>query len=213
MADQYDLVSLTEAKLGLNIPTATTTYDTELALVITAVSQRIVEECGPVVNVTRTNEVYDGGYSDLMLRNAAWSPTVSIGTVSISEYDSTGALTTLSAEDFDTKPADGFIVNTTEGSILRRWSGGVGRFAPGVQNILVTYTIGRAANTAAVPAKFKVAANITINHIWTNLGARSQAARAGDVDGGLAFGIPPFALPKAAIDLLHGERVANLGVG
>ena len=83
MADTYDLVTLEEVKPGLNVPLNETRYDTELALIITAVSQRIVEECGPVVNVVRTAEVYDGGYGDIMLRNVAWSPTVSIGTVTV----------------------------------------------------------------------------------------------------------------------------------
>lgn len=210
-ADTYDLVTLAEAKAGLNIPSATTTYDAELALAITAVSQRIVELCGPVVNVTRTAETYDGGYGEVTLRNVAWSPTVTISAVTISEYDTSGVQTSLTAEDFDTKPVDGYIVNAQEATILRRYSGGVARFTPGVGNVVVTYTVGRAANTAAVPAKFKQAAIIAINHIWTGLGARSQAARAGDVDG-LPYGIPSFALPKAAIDLLHGERV-DIGVG
>ena len=211
MADTYDLVTLAEVKPGLNIPTNDTSDDTELAVIITAVSQRIVELCGPVVNVLRTNETYDGGYGDIFLRNVAWSPTNSIGTVTISEYDSAGVATSLSAEDYDTKPVDGYIVNPEEGAIVRRYSGGAGRFAPGYRNVVVTYTVGRAATTAAVPAKFKQAAIIAINHLWSTLGSSSTAAQAGAVDG-LPYGVPPFALPKASIDLLHGE-IVHVGVG
>lgn len=210
-ADDYDLVTLAEAKPGLNIDADDTSDDAELSVIITAVSQRIVELCGPVVNVVRADETYDGGYGDIMLRNVAWSPTVSIGTVTISEYDSTGAQTALTVEDYDTKPTEGYIVNPIEASIVRRYSGGAGRFAPGYANVVVTYTVGRAANTAAVPAKFKQAAIIAIGHIWNTLGSSSTAGRPGTVDG-LPYGIPPFALPKAAIDLLHGEFV-QLGVG
>jgi hypothetical protein len=92
-------------------------------------------------------------------------------------------------------------------------SGGYGRFVGGVGNILVTYVSGRAANTAAVPARFKQAAIITINHIWENLGSNNSAARAGSVDGAVSFGIPSFSVPKAAKDLIADELLAPIGVG
>lgn len=205
-----DLVTLAEIKPGLNIPPGDTSDDTELAVIITAVSQRVAEMCGPVVNVARS-ELYDGGGFELTLRNAAWSPTASLGTVTVVEYDTAGTAGTLTAETQTSKPAAGFLVVADEATISRRSSGAYATFAAGRRNVLVGYTTGRAANTAAVSPKFKQAAIITINHIWQGLGAQSTAARAGAADG-MPYGLPPWALPKAAIDLLHGETI-QLGVG
>lgn len=211
-AESTDLISLDEAKYAINLATTVTTYDSRLEIVVSGVSQRLVEMCGPVVNVTRTDEAYDGGDADIALRNVGTSPLVTTTVSAVKEYDSTGTLTTLSAEDFDTKPADGYLFITEDGTIARRFTGGGGYFASGYRNVLVTYTTGRAANTAAVPRKFKLAAQVCVNHVWSNLGAQSGAARPAGVDG-LPFSIPPWFVPKAAIDLLHGEIVSHLGVG
>lgn len=216
MADStVDVVTLDELKPGLNIPVATTTYDTRLAMVITAVSQRLKDLCGPIVNTTFTDEAYDGGSLDIYLRNAGYSQTVTTTISAVKEYDTAGTLTTLTAETASSKPADGYLLSKEPGErhrLIRRSSGYDYLFAPGRANVLVTYTSGRAANTAAVPPKFKQAAIIAINHVHSTIGAQSGAARAGQVDG-LPFGVPPFAMPKAALDLLRAELVNPLGVG
>jgi hypothetical protein len=216
MADAtVDLVTLAEIKPGLNITATDTTYDTELATVITAVSQRFRDVCGAIINTTYTDEANDGGASDIVLRRAsAVSDTVTTTIGAVKEYDTSGALTTLTAETVTIKPDTGYLLSNEIGErnrLIRRSAAGDAYFAWGRANILVTYTTGRAANTAAVAANFKQAAIITINHIWSSLGAQSGAARPGQVDG-LAYGIPSFSIPKAALDLIRDE-VNPPGIG
>ena len=214
MADAtVDVITLTELKPGLNSSTSTTTYDTELAVVITAISQRFRDLCGPIVNTTYTDEAYDGGCIDVWLRNAGYSRNTTTTISACKEYDTAGALTTLSAETASSKPADGYLLSAQEGErhrVIRRSGGYDYQFAPGRANVLVTYSTGRAANTAAVPAKFKEAAIVTANHVWSMVGAQSGAARR--VGEGLPFGVPPFSIPKAALDLIRDELRAP-GVG
>lgn len=217
MADTtVDLVTLAECYPSLNLNTATekAAADTELAMIITGVSQRLRDMCGPIINTTYTDEVYSGGAGDLVLRNAPLTKTGTITVTAIKEYDSTGTLTTLAVEDFDTKPADSWIVDPDQRNrVLRRSYGGHAWFLSGVSNVLVTYTAGRAANTAAVPANFKVAALECIRHIWLELGAQSGAARSASVDG-LPLRIASFSIPKAALDLIRDELTpSGLGLG
>lgn len=216
MADAtVDLVTLAEAKPGLNIGASVTTYDTELAMVITAVSQRFRDLCGAIINTTYTDEAYDGDGTTLTLRHASPISRTATTTISaVKEYDTGGVLTTLTGETVTSKPDSSFILSGANGDrnvLYRRATGGDALFYPGRSNILVTYTTGRAANTASVPANFKEAAIITINHIWTNLGAQSGAARPGNVDG-LPFSVPSFSIPRAALDLIRDE-VNPPGVG
>ena len=216
MADTtVDLITLVELKPGINQETSETGDDVELAVVITAVSQRFRDLCGPIVNTTFTDEAYDGGCVDVMLRNAGYSRTVTTTISAVKEYDTAGALTTLTAETATSKPADGYILGNDSGEkhrLIRRSSGYDYLFAPGRSNVLVTYTSGRAANTAAVPPKFKEAAIITCNHVWSLVGAQSGAARVGSIDG-LAFQVPSFTVPKGALDLIRHELTNPVGVG
>lgn len=213
-ADTYDVVTLDEIKPGLNIPGATTTFDARLAMVITAVSQRLVDLCGPIVDREFTDEKYDGGECDVFLRNAGCSPTATTTISTVKEYDTGGTLTTLTAETYSSKPADAYLLSSEVGErhrLIRRSGGYDYPFACGRANVLVTYTSGRAANTAAVASKFKQAALIAINHVHSTIGAQSGAARVGQIDG-LPYGVPPFAMPKAALDMLRDELRAG-GVG
>ncbi|HVV37588.1 MAG TPA: hypothetical protein VHC63_13345 [Acidimicrobiales bacterium] len=229
MADQYDIVTLDEGKTAINVKSATGTYDTELASVITAVSQRLVDLCGPVVNRTFTNETYDGGplvgrqfldeavdrgYSSIELRHAAVGPLATTTITNAVEYDSTGAGTTLSPETFDTKPADAYLVKPETALVFRRRSGIEWRYLQGQGNVVFTYTSGRAASTAAAPDKFKQAALIMIAHVWRQRGPQAGAYRV-DAESGPVFGVAPFAVPNAVVELLlddrRPDRVAAIG--
>jgi len=189
----YDLITLDEAKLALNIPTATTTFDTELAPVVTAVSRRIDDLCGPVVIRAIAETVYDGGTSQIFLAD---QPVAAV--TSLTEYSSTTA-TTLTLETNLVKPASGYSVDYAGGIIHRRSGGYDSAFTAGRGNVVVVYTAGRYANTASVDAKFKEAAALYLRHIWT----KSQGMAPSD-DGG----IPTFGVPNVVIDLLARERRA-----
>lgn len=164
MADTLDIVSLNEGKSAVNIATANTSYDTELALFITAISRRVDELIGPVVVRTLTDERHDGGCHSIRLRK---SPASSVTTVK--EYDRAGTLTTLTAETDTVKQVNGFLlINPTphRAEVVRRTSGSPTPFADGEQNILVTYVAGRAANTAAADALYKLGVSNILRRIW-----------------------------------------------
>lgn len=215
MTTTYDLIVLADAKASLNIETSDTSADAELAIVISAVSQRLDDLCGPVVNRTFTDEAYDGGDSYIVLRHASAVDINATTTVTaVKEYDTGGALTTLTAETVTSKPDSAFLMSVAEGArnvLLRRAGGADAVFQPGRSNILVTYTFGRAAATASVPERFQEAARICVNHIWVNLGAQSGAGRTVGVDGQF-FSTPAWAIPKAALDLVR-DSVRQPGLG
>lgn len=212
MADTYDFVSLAEAKTAINVEASDTTYDTELAVVVTGVSQGLVDLCGPVVNRTYTAETYDGGHPTILLRNAAVGMLATTTISALAEYNEAGTPTTLSAEDFDTKPAQAYVVDPETGIVHRRANGFDDWFALGRRNIVATYTSGRGANTAAVPPKFKTGAALMIAHLWRQRGPQAGAFRT-DTDGGPMFGVAPFSIPNAVTDLLRHELRADRHFG
>jgi hypothetical protein len=182
MADTLDVITLTEAKTALNVNV--TTWDTPLAQAITAISRQLDNLCGPIVNRTITDELHDGGTWVVKLRKR---PVASITTVT--EYDGTNA-TTLTAETNAAKPTSAYIHDGTPGTItsglIRRRSADSDEwFEPGRRNIAVTYVAGRAANTAAVDARFKQAAVMALRNIWT-----SEMASGSETFG--AFADPTF---------------------
>lgn len=197
-----DVLTLSEAKLALNL-TGTTAHDVELAGFITASSLRLDELVGPVVRRHITDETHDGGAPSVFLR---WWPVASVATVT--EYSGTTA-TVLTPESPGSQPADAYLTEpysadpTLKGPQLHRRSSGTdARFADGRGNVTVTYTAGRAVDTAAVDHRFKLAASLILINLW-----RSQQ----DSSGGMGeFDVPNqifprFAVPNAVRELMHGE--------
>lgn len=204
MADTYDLVTLDEAKNAIKVKSAVPNYDIDLAEIVTAASQRIVDLCGPVVTRTFTNEMYDGGAAYVVLRNVAIGPLAATTVTSLVEYDGAGNAKTLTAEDFDTKPDDAFLIEPETGIVFRRSRASDYNFASGRRNVVFTYASGRAASTAVVPAKFKSAAETMIAFLWRERGPRAGAYRT-DTESGPIFGVAPFATPNAVVDMLSKE--------
>lgn len=190
-----DLVTLGEAKAALRLPS--NTNDGLLGSWITAVSVRVDELCGAVVVRTVTDELHDGGAGFVA---PVYVPISSV--TSISEYDSAGTATVLSAEDYDTKPADGWLV---DGELIRRRSSGADAvFAAGRRNVRVTYVSGRVANTAAVTEQFKRAALVIVAHMWRE--EHGQASTSFAADDGLVTVGAGWAIPRRARDLL-GDQI------
>ncbi|HWH31205.1 MAG TPA: hypothetical protein VNU01_00895, partial [Egibacteraceae bacterium] len=173
MSDTLDILTLAEGKTACNI--TGTGHDTELAQFITAVSRRIDELCGPVVNRTVTDELHNGGRGFIRPRK---TPVDSVTT--LVEYRHTTD-TSLTEETNATKQADGFMVDEEWAHnvrIIRRTSGSDAAFPAGRRNVVLTYVAGRAANTAAVDAKFKRAAGDMLQRMWR----RGAAAWSGGGD-------------------------------
>lgn len=236
MADTLDLLTLAEGHAAINLANTVTTQDTKLAQYITAVSRRMDELCGPIVVRTITAETHDGDddtpYADgeVFTRNGypigggrslgrgliylRQRPVSSVTTVT--EYAYTTA-TVLTADSTSTLAGAGYTFNPRTGALYRRSGGRDWYFPSGRNNIAVTYVAGRAANTAAVDPKFKLAASVILNHVWRpQSGAWAQTANPyEDVPETPLALTPGFAIPNAALewiaDEIHQDRYLVVG--
>jgi hypothetical protein len=201
LTSAYDLLTLDEAKRALNIDPGNTNFDTELALYVTALSERIDQECGPVVKRSVSGEAHAGGglviYPDYV-------PVAAVG--SVVEYVG-GTATTLTAAT-DTVAGDYLLENPgTLHSFISRWSNfNVRRFAGG--RVVINYVAGRFDSTAAVSALFKQAASTFLVHLWQTQGSGSATF------GSPAEAIPQFglgfAVPNRVVEMLAHERIAGV---
>lgn len=197
-----DVVTLDETRRALAI--TTNTHDTLLAAWITAVSTRMDDLCRPVVIRTITDELHDGGWWFI---TPDYTPVATVS--SLSEYDTSGTATSLSAEDYDTKPASAYLV---DGRVIRRRaSGGDALFASGRRNVRLTYTAGRYASTSAVGEQFKRAALIILRHMWQQEHGTYNPTY-GTADGELVIVGAGWAIPRRAADLLGSELEPKISI-
>jgi hypothetical protein len=154
MADPLDVLTLAEGHTAINLPSANTDHDTELAQQITAVSAILDAEVGAVVHRTITGEVHDGGIDHLVTR--VW-PVVSYTTLTEDVGGTPTAVTGYSKQPFDRIPAlfSGRI-EMANGTPL----------ATGRWNVTLTYVAGRYATTSAVAPRFKTTAASILRRLW-----------------------------------------------
>lgn len=177
MADTLDILTLGEAKAAINLDSSVATHDTEIARFVTAVSRRIDELCGPVVVRTITGEQHPGGGRSIVPRKR---PVSSVTT--IKEYSGTTA-TTLAAEDLaaGTATANDYWLDPDLDIIYRRSATRASVFAD--TRVILTYVAGRAADTATVDAKFKIAAGSILRRLWKReAGAWARGGNPFDAD-------------------------------
>lgn len=197
-----DLVTLDETKRALALTASAS--DTLLTSWITAVSLRVDSLCRPVVVRTLTDELHNGGYAWIA---PTYTPISSI--TSLSEYDTAGTATSLSAEDYDTKPASAYLV---DGRLIRRRASGADTtFVAGRRNVRLTYVAGRYATTALVSEQFKRAALIILRHMWQQEQGQANPTFS-TPDGDLVSFGAGWAIPRRAADLLGPELDATIGV-
>lgn len=185
MADDLDILSLTEAKAALNIPATNTDYDTELAQVVTAASRFVDSVAGAVVERTITAEEHQGRSTSISLDHY---PVVSITTVT--EYQA-GAATVLTAETLLT--AGTYAIDLTSGTVYRRNSWNPSHFAS--SGVAVTYVAGRYADTASVDPVYKEAAAFTVKHLWEKRGSGNGVGVLGG-DGERFGGATTYSTPE-----------------
>jgi hypothetical protein len=192
-----DWISSDEGKLALNIPVADTTFNAELAVYISAVSQRLDQLAGAAVTRTVTAEAHDSDGGPFIQLN--YRPVTAV--TSVTEYTGTTARV-LAAETNAAKTAYDYLLDGEVGWLRRRASGSDALFPVGRGNVVITYTAGRAANTAAVAERFKLAASIYLSHLWRReQGAGTATFGAFEGEGG----IPSFGIPNVIRDLLANE--------
>jgi hypothetical protein len=153
-------VEASEAASGVD----TATLSTELPRMVTAVSARIDELVGPVVNRTIT-EYHDGGG----VIRPRQTPVSSVTT--LTNWDGS-TQTSYTADTWGVAGnANGFLIEQSgsyphDTLIYRRSSGTSLAWPNGHRNLKLVYVTGRAATTATVDARYKECAAEVLRRLW-----------------------------------------------
>lgn len=194
-----DVLTSAEAKAAVK-QTASNASDEEIKRWNTAVSLRLDELVGPVVQRPVTDEL-DGG--DLCVYLSTY-PVTEIA--SVTEYDASGAETVLDLETLSVKPSEGYRLRqysanpTLFGNEVRRR--GAGSFATFAQDVVVEYVAGRFADTASVDERFKAAARLMLKNVWRSEMDATQSTGEFDVP---QSNFPMYVISKAVKDMFPGE--------
>lgn len=170
------LASLAEAKTHLNIPTATTTFDTELTTFLDVASALVEGYADRVFAVTTSSQLFNGGGDTFLMRV---SPLASVTSVSVDG-------TAIASDSYDVDLQNG-IVRTVFDT------------AEGTANVSIGYTAG-----GTVPALAKHATLETVRHLWqTQRGSMGQRnpLNGDDYTAGMSF-----SMPRRVMELLDPLR-------
>lgn len=185
-----DLIDLGEARAALRFAASDTSRDADLAVTyIPAVTSVVEDVVGPVVTREFTFTTDGGG------------PYVSLPHV--------GVTVSSVVVDGSALAASAYVLDAAAGVIGAGGSSTPGTFACGRQNVVVTYTAGFAADTAAVPAAIKLAARLILAALWQGdqQGTRPQF---GTNEAATSTTPSGYAIPRRAYSLLepHATRRA-----
>ena len=185
---ETSVLPLQDAKDALNIPQATTTFDTEIASYIATIRSSLEKATGgPLVNrtITERSEMMQN-QTVIPVRQRPLVSVTSIASASGSAIDISGGL------DLD-----------TNAGLIRRQLGlpFYGPFFSWLPKVSVVYVAGWGVS---VPAAFNTFARIVLQHLWTS--QRGPAAL--PMGGGEMVTIPGFgfAIPNMAAELLNGSQ-------
>jgi hypothetical protein len=171
------IISLNELKLHLNKDLASTDDDDELADVLDAAQDMIVDRIGPVIPTIYVDH-FSGGRCAVALTRR---PVISI--TSVFENVNTGTPITVAPAGYDLDQGSGILTRTRADRTPIAWAGGF-------MGVDVTYVVGR----NPVPQNVRLAAKELGAHLWRNsqLGrARRQRAGADDESAaGLGYSMP-----------------------
>jgi hypothetical protein len=189
------LLPLQDAKDQLNIPQATTTYDTELQVYIATIETSLEAYTGgPIINRTITSEraVITSGYTVLQVRQR---PLVSV--TSIVSASSGLPLDLTAGLDLD-----------ANAGIIRRKLGYpfYGPYFQWLPAMLITYVAGWGTTA---PAAFNLAGRIILQHLWET--QHGPSARPGM--GGEELATLPgwgYAIPSRAAELLTSGSAGGM---
>jgi hypothetical protein len=185
---EVSVLPLQDGKDALNIPQATTTFDTEIQSYIATIESNLERATGgPLVNrvVTERSEMMSN-QTVILVRQRPLVSVTSIASASGSNIDISGGL------DLD--------VNA---GLIRRQLGlpFYGPFFTWLPKVSVTYVAGWGVS---VPAAFNTFARIVLQHLWSS--QRGPAAL--PMGGGEMVTVPGFgfAIPNMAAELLNGSQ-------
>lgn len=180
-ADPRFIISLSDVKSGLNMPSTVSVNDDELRLYIAAATMVIENIAGPVLQATLV-EKYDGGRTSINLRHVPIA-----GVTTITEW----GVTLSSANDY--------IVNTKSGVVTRVIGINDFPFRYGTQQIVITYTVGGSSLNPNV----LLAARELVRY-WWQWGQQGQAGR-GRSPGTNDVVAAGYAVPNRVMELLSPE--------
>jgi hypothetical protein len=211
-----DVVSYERARQALSIGPADSSRRDLFEAAITAVSQRMDEVCGPIVQRTITEIVeVDRPMTTIRLSTG---PVSSITSVTAYVTGTGAALTaeTLVAAggylpEFEDRIRPDGTSQLLSGVIRRRLAYG-DSWWDWPSRVQVVYVAGRYANTAAAAdSRFEQAALIALRSLWRTY--QSQVAAAADGDYAAPFqAFPSVAIPAAALELVAADRVHVVGM-
>lgn len=190
------ICTLDDVHSQLSIPSTDTSNDALLVRYINAATDYVNYISGTILPTVFTNEVHNGGTSRIKLFNA---PILTVA--SVIEYVGLTAYTLVQSERGGTiNPYSYSIDNAEQGYLSRVWSGMVGPFVGGDNNIVVTYTAGY----ATVPDSIWLATLQDIQVLYQQTKYGGDLSGVGDTQD--SFGVTPInAFPRLA-NLLTGSR-------
>jgi len=192
------IVTLTQAKTQLNIPTADTDDDAELTTFIAAASQMIVNRVGAVAGSPTVDEWHDGGSTDILLRNEG--PVQSVTSVTESYGSVVYTLSQVTLDSGSVTTPFGYTVDLDLGLLVRRAAGVAVPFADGEANIHVTFVAGY----ATTPPDITQACLVLVQHLW-------ETQRGGGLRPGRApMETVGFSMPNRVMEILEPYIVPGI---
>lgn len=174
------LVTMAQAKVHLNIPTATTSFDTEVTTFVDVASALVEGYADRVFSLNTSSQLFNGGTDTFILRQ---SPVTAVTAVVTDG-------TTLDSSAYDVDIANGIVRTVTAQPV-------------GTANVSVSYTAG----SATIPALAQHATLETVRHLWQtqrgSMGARNPL-NGDDYVAGMGF-----SLPRRVMELLDPLRNVN----
>lgn len=171
---------MAQAKVHLNIPTATTSFDTEVTTFVDVASALVEGYADRVFSLNTSSQLFNGGTDTFILRQ---SPVTAVTAVVTDG-------TTLDSSAYDVDIANGIVRTVTAQ-------------ATGTANVSVSYTAG----SATIPALAQHATLETVRHLWQtqrgSMGARNPL-NGDDYVAGMGF-----SLPRRVMELLDPLRNVN----
>lgn len=182
MAITDGLITLNEARASLGWAASQTADNDDLERYIEAATPIIENITGPVLVKSRV-EAFDGGRASVLF------PTRFTTVTSITENG---------------RAVGDYVADADKGIITKGRIDAPDVFEPGVQNVIVTASVGYAANEAAVKPNVKLAARELVRFMWqqgrqANIPAFGEGPESGVVPMG-------FLVPKRVQELLEPNR-------
>lgn len=211
MADQYDVLTLAEAKHVLKFSPTDTSSDSTLTQVITAVSRRLDNAIGPTVIRSVTDEYHNGGRSSIELY---FSPVTAVQ--AITEWQS-GVEQGLTEQLGGTLPNDGWYgeryrpnPRLYSGIIVRKIGEFTDHFWGGTGNVVCSYSAGRSVSTAEVDDRIKEGAALFLRSWWRAY--EQSVATMGEFEVATQT-FPTCAIPQATKEILRDVWLPQTGFG